>query len=331
MWHPDEGTLNALLDGEVPSAEARQLDEHFAQCAECRERLESAREFRSEALTLIGQLDEAPAVPTSAAAVLPGAERRAPPPPRTSTEGRARRRWSPTATRLAWAASVLLAASLGYLAQGRRSAPSIEADAPASLALGDSLMDKLVADQGPPTEPSASTEEREAAVDEGKAVGATRQTETDSPTGKASESAAAGAAKREQPVPASAAPARESLVSTPAAEPSAPAQSAKRLDPAPALLRVRDAAGRAGNAAVAGKELTLLEATSWLGGSIRLVEGWTPERFELIDPKLRVHYATSFGAVVLEQWRVGDALATALVAPPSAPKDTVVAWERRVK
>jgi len=337
MLHPDEGTLNALLDGEVPSTEARELEEHLARCEECRERLESAREFRGEALALIGQLDEAMAMPALAAAAAPAAARAAERPPELPSPAteRAARRWSPMATRLAWAASVLLAASIGYLAQGRAGQSAVEADAPTPLALGttdSSPVDKLAAvDQDATTEAGASTEARGAAADEPKAARPARQTPAPAPGAKRAETVAQDTREREQPAAPPPAPARESVASERAAEPGTPLQESKRADQAPALLRARDAAGRPGNALAGGKELTALEAITWLGGSLRLVEGWTPERFELIEPKLRVHYRSAFGPVVLEQWRVGDSLETALLAPPSTPKDSVLAWERRVK
>ncbi|MGE0555577.1 MAG: zf-HC2 domain-containing protein [Gemmatimonadales bacterium] len=334
MLHPDEGTLNALLDGEVPSTEAQELEEHLARCEECRERLESAHEFRSEALALIGQLDEAVAMPALAAAAAPRATEGRPVPASPATE-RARRRWSPMATRLAWAASVLLAASLGYLAQGRAGQSAIEADAPTPLALGasdSSPVDKLAAaDQDLATEPAPSTEAREAAGDERKPATPARQTPTAVPSAKRADTVVKDAREEEQPPPPPPTPARESVAAERAAEPSAPLRESRRADQAPALLRARDAAGRPGNALPGGKDVTALEAITWLGGSIRLVEGWTPERFELTEPKLRVHYGTAFGPVVLEQWRVGDSLKTTLLAPPSTPKDSVLAWERRVK
>ena len=43
--HLDDGTIHELLDGEIPSAQLPPLQAHLAACAECRARLDSAREL----------------------------------------------------------------------------------------------------------------------------------------------------------------------------------------------------------------------------------------------------------------------------------------------
>ncbi len=56
MSHVDDGTLNALLDGEISGAEARVVETHLAACAECRGRFEEARAFLAEAGELLSML-----------------------------------------------------------------------------------------------------------------------------------------------------------------------------------------------------------------------------------------------------------------------------------
>lgn len=56
MSHVDDGQLNALLDGELPAAEARAVESHVATCADCRRRLEEARSFLDEANSLLETL-----------------------------------------------------------------------------------------------------------------------------------------------------------------------------------------------------------------------------------------------------------------------------------
>ena len=70
MSHVDDGQLNALLDGELSSAEARAVETHLATCADCKRRLEEARAFLREANTLLDSLS-----PLAASA--PGAAPRA--------------------------------------------------------------------------------------------------------------------------------------------------------------------------------------------------------------------------------------------------------------
>jgi len=71
MSHVDDGTLNALLDGEISGEEARLVETHLATCAECRGRFEEARAFLAEAGELLNLLAppaaqaEGPAAPRS--------------------------------------------------------------------------------------------------------------------------------------------------------------------------------------------------------------------------------------------------------------------------
>ena len=85
MSHLDEGTLHALLDGELELAEVKEIQTHLGTCAACDSRLQDVKQFLAEADRLVGAL-EAPAglQPDSARAPSPARpvrSRRANPPP----------------------------------------------------------------------------------------------------------------------------------------------------------------------------------------------------------------------------------------------------------
>jgi hypothetical protein len=56
MSHLDEGTLHALLDGELGSTELMEIEAHLAGCSACSTRLRTAREFLGEADRLVGSV-----------------------------------------------------------------------------------------------------------------------------------------------------------------------------------------------------------------------------------------------------------------------------------
>lgn len=96
MSHPDEGTMQMLLDGELDAEERARVESHLRSCAPCATRLAEARGFMEEADRLVEVL----AVPEQPAS-----------PRRAST----RRTLIRT---LAWAASIVLAVGVGYWGRG---------------------------------------------------------------------------------------------------------------------------------------------------------------------------------------------------------------------
>jgi putative zinc finger protein len=60
MSHLDEGTLHALLDGELELSEVKEIQTHLGICAACDSRLQDVKQFLAEADRLVGAL-EAPA------------------------------------------------------------------------------------------------------------------------------------------------------------------------------------------------------------------------------------------------------------------------------
>jgi chemotaxis protein histidine kinase CheA len=57
MSHLDEGTLHALLDGELDVTEAREVQSHLGTCVACGSRLQEVKQFLAEADRLVGALE----------------------------------------------------------------------------------------------------------------------------------------------------------------------------------------------------------------------------------------------------------------------------------
>jgi anti-sigma factor RsiW len=57
MSHLDEGTLHALLDGELELDEVREIQQHLGTCAACGARLQDVKQFLAEADRLVGALE----------------------------------------------------------------------------------------------------------------------------------------------------------------------------------------------------------------------------------------------------------------------------------
>ena len=208
MLHLDEDRLTALLDGELPDIEARQVREHLTECAECSARLDEVREFFAEANRLVQVLafPQAPVPVAVPVAPAPKARKRFP------------------LRQLAWAASVVMALGLGYYGNqlGRKQAasPSTSASAaqPAFTALrdtGHSMADKAAA----PTNAAASI----AAAPATPPAELRRQAAKGELDEKASKDQLASAKRADKPAPKPAsapapvneAPARDELARTP--------------------------------------------------------------------------------------------------------------------
>jgi hypothetical protein len=151
MSHLDEGTLHALLDGELGSTELAEIEAHLAGCSTCTTRLRTAREFLEEADRLVGSVQfgnyataastpasQRPAIKPELAAPLP--------PTAPSAPARDHHPWddgspvllipdnpgsSPLARRwpkiVGWAAVLALAVGGGYLAS------NVAKESPASI------------------------------------------------------------------------------------------------------------------------------------------------------------------------------------------------------
>jgi hypothetical protein len=80
MSHLDEGTLHALLDGELELSEVKEIQLHLGSCAACGSRLQDVKQFLAEADRLVGAL-EVPAGGIRASVEAPPAPASPPPPP----------------------------------------------------------------------------------------------------------------------------------------------------------------------------------------------------------------------------------------------------------
>src|SRR3954463_3563182 len=81
MPHLDEGTLHALLDGELNLSEASEVQGHLGTCAACGSRLQEVKQFLAEADPLVGALQVSAGPPASAPSPR-GRPRPSPPPMR---------------------------------------------------------------------------------------------------------------------------------------------------------------------------------------------------------------------------------------------------------
>ena len=104
MSHPEEGKFHALLDGELTPDEVSTIEAHVAACAPCAARLADARAIFDESNLLVDRLEMPERKPSDSTAPVP-----APLPP-------AKRFGIQRLRTLAWAATVLIAAGLGYAA-----------------------------------------------------------------------------------------------------------------------------------------------------------------------------------------------------------------------
>jgi hypothetical protein len=128
MSHLDEGTLHALLDGELEMSEMAEIQAHLGSCAACGSRLREVKQFLMEADRLVAevQIDAHGRAPMERS---PRRERESAEPPfrepadpwegapvllipDNPDPGEAGRRWL---KRLAWAASLLVVVGAGYL------------------------------------------------------------------------------------------------------------------------------------------------------------------------------------------------------------------------
>ena len=76
MPHLDEGTLHALLDGELDVAEVKEIQTHLGACAACGSRLQDVKQFLAEADSLMGALETPAGGPRPGRAPAPSPEAR---------------------------------------------------------------------------------------------------------------------------------------------------------------------------------------------------------------------------------------------------------------
>lgn len=185
MSHLDEGTLHALLDGELDLHEVKEIQAHIGSCAACGSRLREVKEFHGESDRLVGVL-EVPAAPsrrTAVAAEAPEAEPDASTSYAVATAERATRRpprSSGPATeppplllpenpdygrgrfirRMRWAALVLVTVGAGYYANQARQSGGFDMDGfPLPATVSDSIPGAVVSNEetAAPEEPGTTS------------------------------------------------------------------------------------------------------------------------------------------------------------------------------
>lgn len=242
MSHLTEGQLHAHLDGSLEGLGGMSRDEvrmHLSVCADCRFRLEAASEVRERASALL----RAAAPPLSAPPALEELQQRAgrggvEDGPRTVVE-RERRRGG-AARPIAWAASLAVAVTAGWLARGVVGPPPLQSEADAAR----------VEAEGLPAVSAAMPEERE----------------------ELGRRAMQGAAERPTPLPSEAGATPRNEGSVLAEESGTATERLEKVESGSAVSVPLAAAGR--EVAAAGWETIGRErAEALLGGRLRTVEG----------------------------------------------------------
>ena len=257
MQHPDDGLIEEYLDGELAPPARADLEAHLAGCEACRERFDAARRYFAEATNLIEQLGEPiPAVPLPPTAIAPLPAR---PPARLPVR------------QVAWAATLVLAAGLGY-ASGTWRAQSEGADLE-------------VASPAAAPAPSSPPAQELSAQGQAKAEELPTSLPATKPSGREAErrdQAAAGPPSRRPAVQPS--------------EPAAGGRAANALDQLrdeDRLLREAEEAKEVSSLAKSAAEpssrraaerASLDDAVRVLGGSIRLIDGMEVEMVQIEQP-----------------------------------------------
>jgi len=311
MSHLESGTIHALLDGEIPSAELGPIQAHLAACAECRALLEAERRLQTESDGLIELLQ------------LPGEVSQA--------EGAPRRRW---VRGLAWAASLVAAVGIGWAGRGwrqpnpprRTSADQVAAPLPPPPVVPVAAPGPMPATANLPERSPASNLARTKTATRRAPAPVVAQEELKSKlesrdviTSALPPRADSGVLAREPQVaaaPPPAAGATTSGVSVPLA--------AERKSPA---LRL----GAFALTAAPPEAIGLPDAVRRLGGSLRLIEGMVPLRLEAQGQTVRVVYATAQGELILSQRLVDGRVEVTLLAPAGFSPDSLARLRSRVR
>lgn len=323
MLHLDEGTLHALVDGEIPSSDLPPLQDHLASCGQCRAALEEARVLAGEALDLVETLEVPIAGPRSTA---------------TGDATPARRVRSIPWHQLAWAATVVVAVGLGYGARDLLPPPSTPEEAIPSRAAPDDSSGPSPApattQMEVPSEevvsPRRTPERRDARAKEEK-----RQSDssTREPMAKAAGDVKPPAAPTLFP-PVVGGNALDALALLRRDAPATP------IPTRPVVLAEsrREASTAAGTGAFRGRLsamteadiLTLDEAMRWSTGRLRLLPDLVPAGLSRRGDTLRITYLLGTRVVVLEEIFHPDTVLFRFRVPADFPADSLAALRTRL-
>ncbi len=325
MSHLDDGRIEELLDGEVPSDELAAIQAHLAACEHCRNRLAAARGLADEADELLGVLDDAPAADAGTVVPLP-------------------RAWRPRWTRrLAWAASLVIAAGAGYLARAPQQQFFAPAPTPAAAvrAVPPARDDVSRREAAPAATPTMQL--RDASPTAGATgLAATRQAaaqpaapaareRAEEPVAKAADELDAAVADQARTEPARIAGGRMAEIESRTVAENAFA-APRRADSISVANRLGSLVPRDQVVAqrAAADTIGLAEAVERLGGSIRLVDGRHPLRVESRGAEVHVVYGSAGAEFRLAQRRVDERIVWRLVVPDGFPAESVAAIRARV-
>ena len=319
MSHLDEGTLHALLDGELDLHEVKEIQAHIGSCAACGTRLREVKEFHGESDRLVGLLElptspsrrTSPSEPEAAQfGDSPVDRRRTPrnvarisgqvnePPPLLLPENTAYHRGG-FIRRMRWAALILVTLGGGYMAiQMRRPSNYAFEGELAPIRLGDSTPGAVL-----------SSEEDASATAAG---GSSRET-----LQVAAKSAPAPEPKTAAPVPRRVAPRPAPAAQKPAEKPPAAADEvpADRVEEEPEL---------AASGAAADTEQTEVAAAEAANESVpaterRNVREEAALALRELDRERQAERAAAATAA-LDSARRRDAMVRQAAAPPPAPR-----------
>jgi len=352
MQHLEDGFLHALADGEIPSEELTAVREHLEQCEPCRVRLDEARMEAETARELI-ELIEVPAlVPAEqrSGVAVEALDRR--------TDRPTDRRWIRT---LAWAATVVLAAGVGYY--GRGSAPfAAPAADPMSVAakLDTVFLDipaegqarenedqrnatpalsqpkQVPADPAPPERQEAAgfRQESDSAQKRRVAEQSSRLDEVAAASAPSAQRKAAPSeadAKKEKEAESKLTVSARERALVDSRDQVAAGNLARKAaaPPAPVASVAEERALGKTAADAAGVVVTFPRAVELLGGRIKLIEGMVPVRLEATGRVVRVIYTIDEGEIVLAQVSGADSLNWNVSGPLGA--DSLAQLRRRVR
>lgn len=259
MSHLDEGQLTSLLDDELTAEARREVERHLATCADCRGLYDEIRAFSGEADALVTGI-ELPRQPAPLPALLPGSQHRGAGTPLA-------RRPLPWRT-LGWAATLVAALGLGYLARGmdRQAIPTDVASA------------KQPEAPLPAANESAATGEAGLVAQAPLATGPAAPAPAEPSRQNTPSAQPRRDGERAMPAPESAREEAEDLrTRTPA-----PAPAAAGAAPAMELAAADQAVGATKSVNrlmdMGFQPVTMERAVRILGGTIRLLDGLKPER-----------------------------------------------------